>query len=703
MASGLKNYFRIFANPFLLSVIPALVVALLIPVNHSRYLLETVATEYMNDKSYYFYEDLIGNGYSERIKLEEAANSNAILVYDYTGAVYNQWNVHGGFGFIHNHCLHIAGDYNGDGQKELFVFTLSNDSIFLHALFDLNEQSLAIKNRFLTRVGQWGHGPDPHIIPAEMQDLNGDGNKELIFGINSGFSLYPRNVFAYYIDQDSLVSSPEAYAQVRQIHQADLTGDGNKELLIETYSSANIRPEEAIYHDHSGWLMVLDQNLEFLFSPVELRGRFTTVKPFGIPGRKSTRLAAFVVDDSKEETFIHIYTPEGKNTENLLLPGKPSTVFYYDKPGSKPFFVIAYVHEGFRTYDTLLNPLRSYLSPGNYPASRLFELSLDDENKMIIAATSWESNSFHVFRPDLRHPAAADIAWTEGQDPLLTVIHRGEKRPHISLQVGRNHYVFDYRHNPHYYLNFAVYPLAYLAVLMFALLIRRENRNQLEREQETEHKIAELQLSLIKNQLDPHFSLNALNAVMSAAKNQQYEAVEAGLLNFSKIYRSMLLSGGASRRSLEEELAFTESYLALEKLRFEGRIDYRITVGPNVDKGILLPKMLVQIHAENAVKHGLSRLKNGGMLRIGAEASDDKLIITIEDNGVGRASAAYASRAPGADTGTQSTGMGLALMDELYDLYKKYYNQHITSQITDLHDENGLSAGTLVRIEVFTV
>jgi hypothetical protein len=699
MASGFKKYFRIFANPFLLSIVPALVIAWLIPVNHNRYLLETLATEYMNDKTYYFYEDLTGDGYSEKIRLVEATNSNSILVYDYSGATYNQWNVHGGFGFFHNHCLYISGDYDGDGHKELFVFTLSNDSIFLHALFDLNEQSLAIKNRFLTRVGQWGHGPDPHIIPAEMQDLNGDGNKELIFGINSGFSLYPRNVYAYYIEQDSLVSSPEAYAQVRQIYQADLTGDGNKELLIETYSSANIGPEEAKYHDHSGWLMVLDQNLEFLFSPIELGGRFSTVKPFGIPEGDSQRLAAFAVEDDKEETFIRYYTPEGENTGNLLLPGKPNTVFYYDKPGSKPFFVFSYQFEGFRTYDTSLSPLRTYLRPGNYSVSRLYTLPLENNGEEVITATIQETNSFHVIRPDLRHPVVAEISWPDGQDALVTVIHRGEKRPRISLQVGRNHYIFDYRLNPRYFFNFAFYPLTYLAVLLFALLIQRQYRSQLEREQETEHKIAELQLSLVKNQLDPHFSLNALNAVMHAAKNQQYEAVEAGLLNFSKIYRSMLLSGGASRRSLEEELAFTESYLELEKLRFEGRIDYRITVGPEVDKSILLPKMLVQIHAENAVKHGLSRLKNGGMLRIGAEASDDKLIITIEDNGVGREDT---SRTHGADTTTQSTGMGLALMDELYGLYKKYYNQHITSQITDLRDENGLPAGTLVRIEIFT-
>ncbi|MFO7999157.1 MAG: histidine kinase [Bacteroidales bacterium] len=702
MANGLKKYFRFLANPFLISVVPALIIAWLIPVNHSRYLLETLSAEYMDDRTFYFYEDLTGDGYSEKIKLEEGPNANSILVYDHTRAAYNQWNLHGGFGFVHTDCLYISGDYDGDEQKEIYVFTLSNDSIFLHALFDLNEHSLAIKNRFLTGVGPWDHGPDPHIIPAEMQDLDGDGNKELIFGINTGFSLYPRNVYAYYIDQDSLVSSPESYAQIRQIIQADLSCDGNRELLLETYSSANIGPEDALYHDHSSWLMVLDQNLQFLFPPVEIEGRFTTVKPVEIPDAESTRLAALVATGSEEETFLRYYTPEGEYTGNLLLPGDPSNVFYYQNPGSKPFFVFSYHFEGFRAYDTLLNPLGTYLRPGNYAASRVFELALDDEKEKIITATVRETNTFHVIRPDLRHPVTAEIFWPEGLNPLVSIIHRGEKRPHISLQAGRNHYIFDYRLNPKYTLNFGFYPAIYLAVLAFALLISRLQKNKLRRELETEQKITELQLSLVKNQLDPHFSLNALNAVMHAAKNQQYEAVETGLSHFSNIYRSMLLSGGTSRRSLEEELAFTESYLELEKLRFKGRIDYRITVAPDVDTSILLPKMLVQIHAENAVKHGLSPLKTGGMLRIGAEASGDKLMITIEDNGVGRASAREtdARHPPAYADSEQSTGMGLALMQELYGLYKKYYNQHIASQITDLRDENGQPAGTLIRIEI---
>ena len=681
---------RLLTNPYVLSVIPSLVIMWFIPVNHNRYLLEEESAEFMNDRTFFFYEDLNGDGYSERIKLEEGPNANSMVIYDQTGRIFNQWNLHGHFGFAHNHCLFIAGDYDGDCQKEVYVFSLSNDSIFLHALKHLHEHDWFIKRRFLAALGESGHGPDAHIVPARMTDMNGDGKKELVFGINTGFSRQPRNVYAYYIDRDSLVVSPESHVQVRAIRTADLTGNGKKELMVTTYASANIRPEQATYHDHSTWLMVLDQNLQFLFPPLEFEGVFNTATPMAIPGANATRLMVMVGGDGLEQTYSVHVDINGEITRKIQMQGKPEPVFLFTKPLGKPLIVTASNIEGFRTYDTLLNPHSTYLTRGNFSPERMAALQLADPDETVIAVAVSETNTFHVLRADLSHPVTADISWTEYQDPLISVIHRGEKRPQISLQAGRNHYIFDYRPNPKYYLNFGFYPLTYFAVLLFALLIRRQNQNQLARERETERKITELQLNLLRNQLDPHFSLNALNAVKHAAENERYDVVEKGLSGFARLYRSMLMSAGQIRRSLEEELAFTENYLELEKLRYDGRFTYGIEVDPAVDKSILLPKMIIQLHAENAVKHGLAPLDSGGVLRIGAEASDGKLILTIEDNGVGRANE-KAGENP-------STGMGLQLMDELYDLYMKYYGQRITAEITDLTGPHGHPAGTRVRI-----
>jgi signal transduction histidine kinase len=693
MDKGLNTSFRIFANPYLLSVIPALVIAWLFPVNLSRYLLETLATEYMNNRTFYFYEDLTGDGYSEKIKLEETFNANSMVIYDHRGRIFSQWNLHGHFGFAHNYCLFIAGDYDGDGQKEMYVFSLSNDSIYLHALKRLTDNDWFIKKRFLARAGAHGHGPDVNIVPAEMTDLNGDGKKELVFGINTGFSRQPRNVYAYYIDRDSLVVSPESHVQITSIRQADLNGNGKKELLITTYASANIRPELATFHDHSAWAMVLDQDLQFLFPPVEFPGLFTSAIPTTIPGFPGERLAVLVSGDHREMTSMYFFNEEWEITREIKISGSPEPVYYYERPGDKPLVVFAYQNEGLKAFDTLLNPLRSYLIKGRFSPNWGLVYHLGAPDETVIAAAVRETNTFHVIRSDLRQPVTAEISWTEGQDPIISVIHRGKKRPHISLQVGRNHYIFDYRLNPKYYQNFAFYPLTYLAVLVFALLITRLQKNKIRRDQEIERKITELQLSLVKNQLDPHFMLNALNAVMHAAQDQRYEDVETGLSYFSRLYRNMLLSAGKIRRSLEEELAFTESYLELEKLRYGGRFDYRIEVAPEADKSVLLPTMIIQLHVENAVKHGLSPLKNGGMLRIGAEASDGKLMLTIEDNGIGRANAKAGDR--------PSTGLGLQLMDELYGLYRKYYGQQIIAEITDLIDAQGQPAGTRVRILMY--
>ncbi|MFO7998389.1 MAG: hypothetical protein R6U86_05335, partial [Bacteroidales bacterium] len=167
-------------------------------------------------------------------------------------------------------------------------------------------------------------------------------------------------------------------------------------------------------------------------------------------------------------------------------------------------------------------------------------------------------------------------------------------------------------------------------------------------------------------------------------------------------------------------------------------------VGPEVNQDIPVPKMVIQLHAENAVKHGLLPMKEGGKLMIRIEVSDKKLVIVIRDNGVGRshptnkkiisgeesewpAPSGQPKKAPNEEfhenhfglgdkfdgsgdvtrqsdkvsgSSNQSTGRGLALMEEFYDLYRKFYRQTIESEIVDLVDADGNNAGTSVTITI---
>jgi LytS/YehU family sensor histidine kinase len=103
-----------------------------------------------------------------------------------------------------------------------------------------------------------------------------------------------------------------------------------------------------------------------------------------------------------------------------------------------------------------------------------------------------------------------------------------------------------------------------------------------------------------------------------------------------------------------------------------------------------VPKMIVQIHVENALKHGILPLEKNGYLTIRIFPEHENIVIEIADNGVGRALAQTSLEG--------STGKGLAVMDQYADLFNKYHPGKIKSEIEDLYDQTGKPKGTKVKI-----
>ena len=108
--------------------------------------------------------------------------------------------------------------------------------------------------------------------------------------------------------------------------------------------------------------------------------------------------------------------------------------------------------------------------------------------------------------------------------------------------------------------------------------------------------------------------------------------------------------------------------------------------------GLKIPKMIIQSPVENAVKHGLLPKSDKGLLTITVEMIEDRLVIEVEDNGVGRNRAA--------ENGTQGTGRGLKIMDEFLKLYQSMQKIRIQWEILDLTDEAGNPSGTNVIMKL---
>jgi len=232
---------------------------------------------------------------------------------------------------------------------------------------------------------------------------------------------------------------------------------------------------------------------------------------------------------------------------------------------------------------------------------------------------------------------------------------------------------------------------SFLILLLIFLFIRQLFRNQRIKAQR-EKEMIELQLKTIKSQIDPHFAFNAINTIAGFIYSEKPDITYDYFTRFAKMIRNILEDNEKISRSLSEELDFVKNYLELQKMRFRDKFDYTIVTGDEVSHEIPVPKMIIQSYAENAIKHGLMHRKSGGILTISIRKTTSELLVSIEDNGVGREKAAQLT--------PDSTRRGFRIMEQIIDLYRKLYRTNISQHIEDLSDEEGNPSGTRVILTI---
>ncbi len=689
----MKKLLSILVNPFLLPLFPAVMVMALLPMDYARYRLEVEEQPMLPAGDRIWYGDLNGNGYSEQVTIMERENRVSVLINDHRGQIFDQWNFRGSTPNItFRDDLPVVGDHDGDGRKELYFFTLVGDSLFLHMLEDLTDRSPAIRDRFIAQVGPGIEQPDVYIVGGEMEDLLGDGYKELVFAVYGGFSLYPRSVFAYSVARDSLMQSPSSAYPIDRLKLFDLSGDGRREILLGGRAVSNVDPEAHRYHDHSNWLMVLDQDLRFLFEPVEYPGRAERLISVGMT-RGGERVVAVNVSNrhTGQASRVDYYDAGGR-----LLERKPLD-FPVFTPGvigtdRERYFAFYEQHKGVHVMREDLTPI-AFLPGILIDGPEIYhDLSGNGEKELIVTDINW-SNGLYVFRRDSKRPASIGISPLSDLNYLmLSIRETAGQAPQVSVQVDRTHYLIQYVPNTGHYLAALYFVGIYSGILGFSLLTRRIQRAQIRNRLQSERKITELQLSLVKNQLNPHFSLNAINAAMQAVRSSDPDKAVEYLNRFSRLHRALLISAESLHRSLEEELAFCRDYVELERMRCEEAFGFKLQTQEGLDMSLPLPKMILQTHAENAIKHGLAHKDSKGLLTIKVSYNENRLQLEITDNGIGRSEAR--------DRNTGGTGRGNQIMEEYFELYNKYYPNTVHQHIEDLADANGKASGTRVLLTI---
>ena len=108
------------------------------------------------------------------------------------------------------------------------------------------------------------------------------------------------------------------------------------------------------------------------------------------------------------------------------------------------------------------------------------------------------------------------------------------------------------------------------------------------------------------------------------------------IARLSDLLRYTLEESDTQEVSLRQEMGFIRDYLEIQEIRFQGRLDVREEIDPDVQDA-LLPGLILQPLVENAIKHGVERVSGRGIIRIVAQRRQDRLEVTVLDNGPGPA------------------------------------------------------------------
>lgn len=319
-----------------------------------------------------------------------------------------------------------------------------------------------------------------------------------------------------------------------------------------------------------------------------------------------------------------------------------------------------------------------------YPPDQL-DILTGLPKKLILKPT--ENNIVFYLKAGIYKKIALEYALVKNADTIIPW-HPGEfDHNFFALQnLGPGNYLLEMRYSAQRH-NVTTYPffiqtawtqawwfratLAFLIVLMLALIwvfIRQRQRTEIEKyKRQTLH----LELKSIRSQLNPHFIFNALASIQGLINKNEIAKANRYLSEFGTLMRDSLKGSSKDFTPLDKEIATLDTYLKLEQLRFHFAYDIQ-TADDLPLRDLEIPSLLLQPLVENAVKHGISNMREAGRIQIVFVKDGNDFTCLIRDNGKGYA--------PGA---ASEEGFGLKLTkDRIHLLNQVLKEQSITFDIT---------------------
>ncbi len=180
-------------------------------------------------------------------------------------------------------------------------------------------------------------------------------------------------------------------------------------------------------------------------------------------------------------------------------------------------------------------------------------------------------------------------------------------------------------------------------VIYYLYHIMKQNQHVKEQKLILENAAKSAELELLKNQLNPHFLFNSLNSIKALVLIDQEKARD-GIIKLSELLRFSLNYERVTLIAIQDEMNEVQKYLELEKIRFGDRLELEIQLEEDTME-LKIPPAMVLTLAENAIKHGISQVPDGGKVRVVCQKRKGNLRIMVTN--------------PGSLDGKQSLGIGL--------------------------------------------
>ncbi|MEZ5196540.1 MAG: two-component regulator propeller domain-containing protein [Bacteroidales bacterium] len=240
--------------------------------------------------------------------------------------------------------------------------------------------------------------------------------------------------------------------------------------------------------------------------------------------------------------------------------------------------------------------------------------------------------------------------------------------------------------------------ISLISLLVIWRIKRIRKKHEIEKKIfEIEKQMFDLDQKALRLQMNPHFIFNSLNSIQSYILTHNENKAVMYLSKFSQLMRLILANSSYKYISIKDELQAVKYYLDLEKLRFDNKFDYTISVDKSIDEDFVeIPPMIIQPYIENAIIHGLLHKPDKGHCEVTIKLDGDRIICTIQDDGVGREKAMEIDNA----SGIRRKSRGMLITKARLEILNRQSQDNYSVNVIDLKDQKGNPSGTKVVLNI---